>query len=69
VLLVIGFPSELKLAVLMQEQPLEMREGRPEHAVAQEGNVTDVMALVYAEQNGVASVDERIMARYDVILT
>jgi hypothetical protein len=54
----------LEVAVLRHEHPLEILEGRSEHAVTQAGKLVVLVAVVYEEQNGAASVDDRIIARY-----
>lgn len=52
------------VAVLMQEQALEILEGNPEQAVVHAGIFPDGVPCVYVEQNGAAPADARIMARY-----
>lgn len=51
------------IAVLMQEQALDILAGNPEHAVIHAGIVADGLLCVYVEQNGAASADAWIMAR------
>ena len=48
--------------VLMQEQPLEIFDGRLEQAEAHLGKASEVVARVYVEQNGAATADEPVIA-------
>jgi hypothetical protein len=57
-----GLLEVVEVAVLMQEQPLEILDGRFEQAEAHLGKASEVVARVYVEQNGAATADEPIIA-------
>jgi hypothetical protein len=52
----------IEAAVLMQEQALEIFEGKLEQAGTQVGSATELVAKVYVEQNGAAIAEEPIKA-------
>jgi hypothetical protein len=53
----------VEVAVFIQEHPLDILDGRLEHAVAHAGSVAEVVAVVYVEQNEVTAAEDRIIAR------
>lgn len=58
----IGTPVEV--AVFMQEHPLDILDGEPEHDVAHAGSMAEVVAVVYVEQKEAAAAEDRTMTRY-----
>jgi hypothetical protein len=60
---VLDISTLVEVAVFMQEHPLEILEGRPEHAVAHAGRVAEVVVVVYVEQNEVTATEDRIITR------
>lgn len=61
---VIDISAVVEVALLMQEHPLNILDGKPEHAVTHAGSVAEVVAAVYVEQNEAAAAEDRIIARY-----
>jgi hypothetical protein len=52
------------VAVFTQEHPLDILDGRPEHAVAHAGSVGKIVAVVYIEQSEATAAEDRIIIRY-----
>jgi hypothetical protein len=61
---VVEISTPVEVAVLMQEYPLDILDGEPEHDVAHAGSLAEVVAVVYVEQKEAAAAEDRTMTRY-----